>query len=171
MRTAPNELSFASVGSWKDIYGFRQGHLPFIKSSFYDGGSFADQAHSIVSERDPAKHARMRKYLSHAFSDRSLKDQEHLVAEVVDLFIRQIGKHGNSDEGIDLVMWFNLTTFDIIGSLAFGETFGGLESGMSLETCSLPSFGGTPFILLQANFISGLDLSLPLFARALWPIS
>ena len=171
VRTAPNELSFTSVGSWKDIYGFRQGHLPFIKSEFYDGGSFADQAHSIVSERDPTVHARMRKYLSHAFSDRSLKEQEDLVAEVVDLFIQQIGMHGNCDEGTDMVMWFNLTTFDIIGSLAFGETFGGLESGISaLKICFL-LFAGPLLIRMQANFTFGLVLSPLLFARALWPTS
>lgn len=129
VRTSPNELSFSSAASWRDIYGFRHGHKPFIKSPFYDGGSFADQAHSIVSERDPVTHGRMRKDLSHAFSDKSLKEQEYLVAEMVDLFIEQIGKHGAEKEGIDMVMWFNLLTFDIIGSLAFGEPFGGLKSG------------------------------------------
>jgi hypothetical protein len=74
VRTAPNELSFSSAASWKDIHGFRQGHQAFIKSPFYDGGSFADVAHSIVSERDPVTHGKMKKHLSHAFSERSLKD-------------------------------------------------------------------------------------------------
>ena len=129
MRTAPNELSFNSVGSWKDIYGFRQGHLPFIKSPFYDGGTFADQAHSIVSERDPVTHGKMRKYLSHAFSDRSLKEQEDLVSEVVDEFISRVGTNASGEEGANMVLWFNLTTFDVIGSLAFGQSFGGLKSG------------------------------------------
>lgn len=103
--------------------------MPFIKSEFYDGGSFADQAHSIVSERDPVTHGKMRRYLSYAFSDRSLKDQENLVAEVVDLFMKQLGEYASGDEGADIVIWFNLTTFDIIGSLAFGESFGGVQSG------------------------------------------
>ena len=64
VRTAPNELSFNSPSSWRDIYDFRQGHRPFIKSNFYDGGSFADQCGSIVSERSPTAHGRMRKLLS-----------------------------------------------------------------------------------------------------------
>jgi len=133
VRTAPNELSFNTQGSWKDIYGFRQGHKPFIKSDFYDGGSFAAEAHSIVSERDPVEHGKMRKYLAHAFSDRSLKEQEYLITEIVDKFIDQIGKHGR--DGLDLVMWFNLATFDIIGSLAFGEPFGGVASGrLAIDT-------------------------------------
>ena len=71
----------------------------------------------------------MRKYLSHAFSDKSLKEQEYLIAEMADLFIEQVGRLGAADTGIDFVKWFNLLTFDIIGSLAFGEPFGGLQSG------------------------------------------
>ncbi|KAI1281081.1 cytochrome P450 [Xylaria sp. FL0933] len=128
VRTSPNELSFNTAQSWRDIYGFRPNHKTFVKSPFYDGGSFADAAHSIVSERDPTEHGIMRKYLSHAFSDRSLKEQEGLVAEMVDLFIHQIGTFGSASDGLDMVMWFNLLTLDIIGSLAFGQPFGGLES-------------------------------------------
>jgi hypothetical protein len=30
---------------------------------------------------------------------------------------------GSRKGGIDIVVWFNLATFDIIGSLAFGESF------------------------------------------------
>ncbi|KEQ98174.1 hypothetical protein AUEXF2481DRAFT_2148 [Aureobasidium subglaciale EXF-2481] len=128
VRTSPNELSFNSAQSWKDIYGFRPGHRTFIKSIFYDGGSFADQAHSIVSERDPVVHGKMRKHLSHAFSDRSLTAQEDLISEMIDLFISQMEKLGGDPEGLNIVKWFNLLTFDIIGSLAFGQPFGGLES-------------------------------------------
>ena len=127
MRVSPQELSFSSLGSWKDIYGQRQGHRPFVKSEFYDGGNFANQAYSIVSERDPEKHRNMRKYLSTAFSDRSLKEQEHLISGVIDLFIQQIGKHGRDE--IDMTTWFNLMTFDVIGELAFGESFNGVADG------------------------------------------
>ncbi|KAF4461595.1 benzoate 4-monooxygenase cytochrome p450 [Fusarium albosuccineum] len=129
VRIAPNELSFNTHGSWRDIYDKRKGHMPFIKSDFYDGGSFAAEAHSIVSERDPEKHAQMRKYLRDAFSDRSLREQESLINHSVDEFIDRIGEEGSSLSGIDIVMWFNLLTFDIIGGLAFGQSFGGVSSG------------------------------------------
>ncbi|KAL8661263.1 MAG: hypothetical protein Q9202_005747 [Teloschistes flavicans] len=131
VRVAPNELSFSTFEAWRDIHGFRQGHQTFIKGEFYEGGSFAGQGiKSLVSERNPKEHAKMRKYLSHAFSDRSLKEQEFLISEVVDLFVEQIGKEGAATgQGIDLVTWFNLTTFDIITSLAFGDSFKGVETG------------------------------------------
>ncbi|KAJ5134551.1 hypothetical protein N7448_000430 [Penicillium atrosanguineum] len=59
--------------------------------------------------------------------DRSLKAQESLIAAVVDEFIEQNAIKGK--DGLDLVFWFNLITFDIIGSLAIGQDFGGVKSG------------------------------------------
>ncbi|EMD59105.1 hypothetical protein COCSADRAFT_176329 [Bipolaris sorokiniana ND90Pr] len=129
VRVAPNELSFSSSSSWRDIYGPRKDVEPFVKSEFYDGGNFAAESLSIVSERDPRKHAEMRRYLSSAFSDRSLKSQEPLIAESVDRLVEKLEEAGHGAHGTNMVMWFNLVTFDIIGSLAFGKDFGGVEAG------------------------------------------
>ncbi|TEA19202.1 Cytochrome P450 monooxygenase BOT4 [Colletotrichum sidae] len=129
VRVAPNELSFSTAASWRDIYGPRKGVEPFVKSEFYDGGNFASESLSIVSERDPRKHAEMRRYLSGAFSDRSLKSQEPLVAACVDELVGKLGEAGRGGGATNAVMWFNLVTFDIIGSLAFGNDFGGVEQG------------------------------------------
>lgn len=54
----------------------------------------------------------MRKYLRDAFSDRSLRDQEYLISEAIDRFVERIGEEGKEKSGIDIVMWFNLATFD-----------------------------------------------------------
>ena len=129
VRIAPNELSFNTAQSWKDIYGTRKGHQTFLKSSFYDGASFADLAHSIVSERDPTVHAGMRKLLSPAFSDRALSQQESLIVGVIDEMIKQVGIESDGENSVDMTKWFNLLTFDIFGQLAFGESFGGVSSG------------------------------------------
>ncbi|KAH0426616.1 benzoate 4-monooxygenase cytochrome p450 [Colletotrichum camelliae] len=129
VRVAPNELSFSTSSSWRDIYGPRKGVEPFVKSEFYDGGNFAAESLSIVSERDPRKHAEMRRYLSSAFSDRSLKSQEPLITESVDKLVDKLENAGRDAHGTNMVMWFNLVTFDIIGSLAFGKDFGGVEAG------------------------------------------
>jgi cytochrome P450 len=137
VRTSPNELSFSSSQSWKDIYGSKPGRPPFRKSPFYEGASFDGKTLSIISETDPANHRKMRAQLNTAFSDKSLRGQEELIAEPINLFIAQIGEKGDFEEGIDLVKWFNLMTFDIIGSLAFGESFRGLEEGKFHEWIQL----------------------------------
>lgn len=110
--------------------------MPLCKSEFYDGGFFSGIASSVITERDPSVHAKLRKNLLAAFSNRSLKEQEYLIDEGVDEFISELGLHAASEQGSDIAIWFNLATFDIIGSLAFGESFGGLKTGSCLSSLS-----------------------------------
>lgn len=103
-----------------------------MKSDFYAGGSFYDEAHSIVTERDPEKHAVMRKQLAHFFSDKALREQAPDINAITDEFIAQIGKHGETVGGTDLERWLNMCMFDITGKLAFGEDFQALQNGASM---------------------------------------
>jgi cytochrome P450 len=130
VRSAPNELSFNTATAWKEIYGHRRGHRTFIKSEFYDGSSFIDQGvHGLATCRDPEEHAGQRRYLSHAFSERALCEQEVLVAEIVDLFVDKIGEVGGQKYGVDIGHWLRMCMFDITGSLAFGRTFDAVKNG------------------------------------------
>ncbi len=139
VRVAPNEVSFNSSQSWNDIYGFRPNHRTFVKSDFYEGGSFASRGvHSVVSERDVKTHAQMRRHLSHAFSDRSLTEQEALIAQTVDKFVRLVGQRGSGEAGFNMGKGLEMMTFDIVGDLAFGETFGGVDSGERLLVSFVP---------------------------------
>ncbi|KAI0197502.1 cytochrome P450 [Astrocystis sublimbata] len=129
VRIAPNEVSFDSAQSWRDIYGVRPGHEPFVKGHFYSGGSFAGiGTTSIISERRPEVHRNMRTYLAGAFSDRSIVEQEEIVAESVDAFINVVGVRGSREEGFNLSRTLQSLSFDVIGDLSFGETFGALQS-------------------------------------------
>lgn len=99
-----------------------------MKSTFYEGGSFAAKGvGSIVSERDVGIHAQMRRLLSHAFSNTSLLEQEVLVTESVDSFVRLL--KDKVGQRIDIADLYERMAFDIIGNLAFGETFGALDKG------------------------------------------
>ena len=129
VRVAPNEVSFNTAGSWKDIYASRGTQKTFIKSEFYDGGSFAGRGvHSIVSERQPQVHAEMRHYLSSAFSERALNEQEDLISQSIDKFVELLPKQSDYCKQKTA---YEMLTFDIIGDLAFGESFGAIESGKS----------------------------------------
>ncbi|CAF3434723.1 unnamed protein product [Fusarium graminearum] len=128
VRIAPNELSFATVQAYQDIYGHAlKGKKKFVKSNWYDT---AGDHPGIVSVRDPKEHSRQRKYLSHAFSAKSLRGQEVLVHGYVNLFLDQLRKLGSSEgEGINIEEALNWLTFDIIGDLAFGESFDAVANG------------------------------------------
>jgi hypothetical protein len=84
-RISPNELSFASVSSWKAIYGYPPpGQAQLIKGEFYDIYGAGFKTGCIGSERDPVNHARKKKDLTAAFSSKSLQQQEVIVQNVVD---------------------------------------------------------------------------------------
>jgi cytochrome P450 len=133
VRIAPNELSFNTASSWKDIYGYRPGHSPFIKGGFYDGGPFVKRfgTRSLVNIKDPTEHGQMRRYLAHAFSDKSMREQEELVAKEVDTLVKKLGQFGAAEDGTNLQSWLNMATFDIAGSLGFGKSFDALQNGTS----------------------------------------
>ncbi|KAK3045564.1 hypothetical protein LTR09_012861 [Extremus antarcticus] len=152
VRIAANQLSFSTARSWKDIYGHTPGRKAFLKGTFYE--PMPGEVRNLLSESDPASHSLMRRNLSHGFSATALKSQEDLIQKFVDLFILQINGRKNPGEGlrsVDAVKWFNFLTFDIIGELAFGDTFGSLKEGKPhfwIETV----FGGVQAITFQRSF-------------------
>lgn len=56
-------------------------------------------------------------------------EQEDIIQLYVNKFITGIGKMCDKGMEFNLVNWYNFTTFDIIGDLAFGEPFGCLDRG------------------------------------------
>lgn len=63
----------------------------------------------------------MRRNLSHAFSDKALRQQETLVQGYVDLLVHRLGEHATEGKEVDIMRWYNYTTFDVIADLSFGE--------------------------------------------------
>ncbi|KAI4254075.1 MAG: hypothetical protein LQ352_003321 [Teloschistes flavicans] len=122
-------LSFGSVESWKAIYVDK----PIaIKAGFYDAFSAGFTRKDIGSERDPQKHNEMKRMLSPAFSQRSLLEQESIIGGVIDQFVRVIGeKAPPSSKGINMTKWYEMTSFDILGEMAFGESFHSLDTAQT----------------------------------------
>ncbi|KAI0127879.1 cytochrome P450 [Xylariales sp. AK1849] len=128
VRLSPNELVFSSPQAWKDIYGHKlAGQQEFPKPrAFYRPED--DQPPSVISA-DREDHSRIRRQLSHGFSDRSMRGQEPIIGGYVDLLIKKL--HSSSAGGtkpLNMREWLNWTTFDVIGDLGFGSSFGMLET-------------------------------------------
>ncbi|OJJ77740.1 hypothetical protein ASPBRDRAFT_202658 [Aspergillus brasiliensis CBS 101740] len=120
VRFSPNEVSFITTQAWKDIYGHGHRQLPKVSGS-------ASNPKDIISAND-SDHTRFRKAISHAFSAKGLQAQEPFIMEYVNKLISKLHAMADSQVAVDMVKWYNLTTFDLIGDLAFGEPFGGLEA-------------------------------------------
>ncbi len=83
----------------------------------------------IGSERNPQSHARMKKSLTNAFSTKALLGQEEIIQRCVDGFVDKIGHANGRENGINVTDWHEMVAFDILGEMAFGETFHCIENG------------------------------------------
>ena len=122
VRVAPKELSYISAEAWRDVLSHRQGHDEFAKANPIP---LPNGVRGILQAKR-ADHSRFRRLLSHSFSEKGMREQQSTLQYYVDLLIDGLKK--NAEKGSqDMTRWFNWATFDIIGKLSFGASFGCLE--------------------------------------------
>ncbi|KAF1923390.1 cytochrome P450 monooxygenase [Didymella exigua CBS 183.55] len=124
VRLSPNELSFIDPDVWKDVYGHRAS--AFTKSLSSYGPDVHGNPPGILRAEN-ADHARQRKTVSHAFSDKALREQEELLKSYVSLLVEKLQGIAAGQLQADLVQWYNFTTFDIMADLTFGESLNQLS--------------------------------------------
>ncbi|OJJ54398.1 hypothetical protein ASPSYDRAFT_82014 [Aspergillus sydowii CBS 593.65] len=137
--------------AWKDIYthGHADQQLPEVLHS-------TSNPSEIISATN-ADHCRFHRAFSHAFSARGLQPQEPILRGYIDKLIRRLDKIATSSTP------YNLTGFDLIGDLAFGEPFGGLDSG------EYHHWVATIFKAVQGMVFVKLRDSYPLLFRIISP--
>lgn len=125
VRIAPDELAYCSSDAWNAVMGHRKrGQGENGKDLIF----WKTQQHSIISA-DRENHTRMRRTLAHGFSAQAMMDQQPLIQGYVDMLIGGLRKTcDNGNRPVEMTSWYNWTTFDIIGDLAFGEPFGCLQN-------------------------------------------
>ncbi|KAL8709009.1 MAG: hypothetical protein Q9220_006218 [cf. Caloplaca sp. 1 TL-2023] len=126
VRVGPTELTIATAAAWKDIYT----HRPQIQKESANQTQPVNRAQSLLTA-DEQDHPRQRRILSHAFSEKAIREQEPLIKPYFDLLIRRILEDAakQPDQKVDMSKWINYITLDIMGDLSFGESFHLLEKG------------------------------------------
>lgn len=123
VRVAPNELAFSDPRAWRDIMGHRGGGE--AAQDMEKSRTFYRPVEDIPTDIVNAgreEHALLRRTMAHGFSDRSMREQQPLIKGYIDLLIRRLRENGDGGRrALDLAAWYNYTTFDVIGDLAFGE--------------------------------------------------
>jgi cytochrome P450 len=155
VRVSPNELAFNSVQSWEDIYGHRIGAANMHKDPIHVGSVEPLPGVTTLTMADDVNHTRQRRALAHAFSLKALMEQEDILQGYVSKFIASLKAMGDRGEMFNLVNWYNFTTFDIIGDLAFGEPFGCLDRGRFLDSSTWLFFIRRGLHRHKANSTSG----------------
>jgi cytochrome P450 len=125
VRIGPNELSFISAAAWGDIYNRREGKPPLPRDKAFFNAMLVDP--NTLTMADDHNHARLRRAMNPAFAPRALATQEPILQKNADLFLKKLELLSSDSPPIDLRHWFNYITFDMLGDLAFGESFGCLE--------------------------------------------
>ncbi|KXH62845.1 cytochrome P450 monooxygenase [Colletotrichum nymphaeae SA-01] len=129
VRVGPNELALAHADAWKDVCG----HLKRAQDENGKDPKYGNEEmdKSLISA-SRERHGPARRLLSHAFSARAMAEQQPLMDRWISLFIQRVHEHSKGGTvAMDASKWFEWTTFDIIGDLAFGESFGCLQNSAS----------------------------------------
>jgi len=96
-------------------------------------------------------------------SDKALREQEPLIKQYVDLLISRL--HENAKNGAqDMVSWYYFVTFDIIGDLTLGESFG------CLEESALHPWVSILFGYLKISAYLGAVTNFPSLKKVLMPM-
>ncbi|OHW97775.1 cytochrome p450 [Colletotrichum incanum] len=130
IRIAPDELSYTSSAAWRKIYGQRSPEF----AKCFDGRGIAGPGITDPAVRnggivtaDQEPHARLRKAILPAFSERALREQGDILQLYADKLVEQLRYSSKSGAPQDIVKWFSLASFDIISDLAFGQAAGCLD--------------------------------------------
>ncbi|CAM1511667.1 Fc.00g091800.m01.CDS01 [Cosmosporella sp. VM-42] len=124
VRVAPNEISYNSETAWKTIYGQRS--VEMSKDPIFSLVTPTGVPNIMTADR--RTHSRHRRLLAHAFSEKALREQEGVLVKYCTKLLTQLEARCGGGP-VDLTEWYHLTTFDLIGSLAFGEDFSCIETG------------------------------------------
>ncbi|KAK3167014.1 hypothetical protein OEA41_010139 [Lepraria neglecta] len=95
VRTALNELSFISGNAFHQLYGHRTGHGTTPKSPLWYG-PVPNGFRSIFGVNE-ADHSRLRRLLSHSFSDKALGDQEPILQSHVNILVDTFRKRATNE--------------------------------------------------------------------------
>ncbi|KAH7303652.1 cytochrome P450 [Stachybotrys elegans] len=127
VRFTRDEVSFISSDAHQEIFGHKSATEKTFEKDTIRFYTPTEPRHILNGNNE--EHRRMRRLLSHAFSEKALRNQENIMKHYVGLLIEKLTTKAREGTIIDMVQWYNFTTFDLIGDLSFGEPFGCLEAG------------------------------------------
>jgi len=122
VRIGTSELLFGDMKSWQDIYG--QSSNPCTKEPFFYNQFTASGSTSILSEIDRVRHSRLRRLVSHGFSQNALLKEEGIVRQKIDLFLDVVVDPA-ARKGISVDIYNKMMEhyLDIVSYLSFGTSF------------------------------------------------
>ena len=123
VRLGPSELSITDPRAAQIVHAPSS---PCSKGPWYLGTLPLVSLHGC---RDKPEHSRRRKVWDRGFTAKALKDYEPRVAGHTEELMQAIEQR--KGQPMDASLWFNYFSFDVMGDLSFGKSFGMLKRGTS----------------------------------------
>lgn len=129
IRIQPDHVSFNVPEAAAQIYGHGS---KVDKADFYEIFRSAGGEENIVGTRSRAEHSRKRKMISAGFAMTNVEKMQPMMEGALWDFLQKLDEL-TSEKGIraslNLRVWMNLLTFDIIGIAGYGESMGFVKQG------------------------------------------
>ncbi|KAJ4354681.1 uncharacterized protein N0V89_006418 [Didymosphaeria variabile] len=125
VRIHPNEVLFLAPQAHKDIYGAKAN---VRRATSYKAWQTSVEPNTAITI-DPQAHARKRKLLNQAFTDKSAKHAAKFVVEHTERWIDLLADNKDAPSGDgwtstrNMSDWNDWLVFDILGDLCFGRSF------------------------------------------------
>jgi cytochrome P450 len=129
VRYGPNRLSFITPEALQAIYSSRANTK---KSFWYDTMTFYMKVPSTHATTDKAQHARKRRILAQALSERMVHVYEEDFKNILGKFLERYKSPESETKGgwsppFDMSHELTLLSFDSMGKFCFGESFGSIQ--------------------------------------------
>ncbi|KAJ4250327.1 hypothetical protein NW757_007160 [Fusarium falciforme] len=133
-RITPNSVLVNTPTGLKTIFNNKAN---VKKAEYYKAYPRNVHAMTTWNTIDKNVHARKRRVMNNAFSDKALRSCEPFIHENVDrwceLIVDEIGDGEKWSRSLNMARWADHLIFDILGDLCFGKSFGMKEPGSELR--------------------------------------
>ncbi|KAK5694597.1 hypothetical protein LTR97_009187 [Elasticomyces elasticus] len=153
VRIGSGDLSIIDPEGMEVTYGV---HATATKAAFYDGDK---PLTSMQTARSKELHDKRRKIWAPAFSDRAVRAYETTIHNLNDKIFKRFD--GFAGTPVNVSFWFNLYSFDAMGSLAFGKDYRMLDSGERHQALQLLHEGMQPLGYLFPLWFFRIVKSIP----------
>ncbi|KAJ5596154.1 hypothetical protein N7450_002612 [Penicillium hetheringtonii] len=124
IRYGPDKLSITDEDAIKMVYQTGGRNMP--KTEFYDAYGAAHP--NVFGMRDEATHSIRRRHMSHSFSMSYVKEMEQYLDLNIRILRNKISQYALNEEVFDLKKVLHYYSIDVLGELAFSQSFGIQES-------------------------------------------
>ncbi|KAM3435688.1 hypothetical protein MY4824_004704 [Beauveria thailandica] len=165
VRLGPSTLSVTKLEAVQAIYGPKS---KCRKGPWYEHSKPLSTLHTI---RDPVAHAQQRRTWERGLSSAGIRNYRDCIAQTTQRLVERIeASHG---QVFDAAQWFKFFSFEVMGWMAFGQSFDVLATGKSTYFMDLlddsANLLGTvahlPWLFLLAKMIPVLNAPLVIFRK------